>query len=95
MRKILALAAALALSGCVTVLPGPYDRVDQLRPGETTRAQAEGIMGRPNVVTELGDGSVLLSWTASGLTGYEVASVLFGRDGQMIRVQQKTMGSTF
>lgn len=90
-----ALAAALALSGCASIGTNYNPAVlAQLTPG-MTEAEVISRMGPPNSRTELYGGSTQLMWlhssaTAFGTGGARSASVLIDRDGKFVSVISTT-----
>ncbi|MNR17277.1 hypothetical protein D3C85_1339280 [compost metagenome] len=94
----LALGAALASAGCVSMGTNfSQSAVDALQPGISTRADAERALGRPNSVSNLQDGTVLLQWvhTQAVLMSAESKHValLFDANGKFLRVFHQTQTS--
>jgi hypothetical protein len=68
-------------------------KVDEMRPGMTTMAEAEQVLGPPTSRSNFADGTTLLQWMKNepilfAPRGAHVA-VLFGRDGRMVRVTHR------
>ncbi len=61
--SLMTAAAALLLSGCVSVgTKVDPDVVASFQPGVTTLAEAEAKLGQPNSVSRLPDGSTIISY---------------------------------
>lgn len=89
-----AMSAAL-MSGCVSV-GTKFDiaDVEAFQPGITTRADAERILGKPNSISNLADGTTLLQWihTQAVLASAESnhVALLFDASGKFLRVAHQT-----
>lgn len=94
MKCISAFAAALLLTGCVSMGTN-YDvaAVDRLQVG-MTKAEVIGLLGRPNQVVTNADGSERLVWVHStgSMLGANARSVglPFGADGRLTDVPQRS-----
>ncbi|MSQ72194.1 MAG: outer membrane protein assembly factor BamE [Betaproteobacteria bacterium] len=80
-RTAVAVLLAIALAGCASRLGQDFDDalVQQIKPGETTKAEVRAKLGRPALVSRVGDDDV---WTYAyyegGGFGYE-SRKLFGQ----------------
>jgi outer membrane protein assembly factor BamE (lipoprotein component of BamABCDE complex) len=101
MRKLVMIAVCLAASGCVEL--GNHfdiDRVDQLRPGSSTEADAVNLLGQPvSVVTDPANRHQLVIWQYANGNGLGTGSaaklaVSFDEHGTMIMVVQRTTVGT-
>lgn len=91
-RTALALAALLAFAACFPASMGPpidADRVRAFRVGETSRSEAESVLGLPMAESLEGSDSVL-TWMhhqrdPAGAHGYRstIVSLRFGPDGRL------------
>lgn len=92
---ILALGAACTLGGCTSVGTNfSQASVDALQPGISTRADAERALGRPNSVTNLPDGTVLLQWvhaqTVLISSQSKHVALIFDADGKFVEIFSQT-----
>jgi hypothetical protein len=76
--------SAPAISG-----PSFDERIASLRPGQTTQAQAMALLGTPVGGIKVPEGE-LVGWTI----GSKAVTVLFGHDGNMIKVTVDSMMAT-
>jgi len=99
MRRLAAMAAALTAAGCVHTRGRPItqQQIDQLRPGETTMAEAQGIFGPPMSVTrDHGRGITSLSWHygRAGPFGSNAQGgflmLVFGAEGKLVPICKGT-----
>jgi len=81
-----------AVASCATIgNKFDLDRVDDLKPGISTIADATAILGPPALQSPYSNGSRLLQWhytqisAFSGLSGADIG-ILFDDTGRMIRV---------
>lgn len=87
--------SASVMSGCVSV-GTKFDIADvaAFQPGVTTRADAERILGKPNSISNMADGTVLLQWihTQAVLASAESnhVALLFDSNGKFVRVAHQT-----
>ena len=93
--SIVAVALVAALTGCVSVGKDfSMADVDAMQPGVTTFQDAVAKLGEPASTSMAGDGQKLASWVrvASGLgsTTQKAVSIVFGKDGKMIRVGSRS-----
>ncbi|MGO4409449.1 MULTISPECIES: hypothetical protein [unclassified Brevundimonas] len=99
-KALIARAFGAAMAGAACVSSGTnfsFAAVDALQPGVSTRADAERTLGRPNSISNMPDGTVLLQWihTQAVLVSAESKHValLFDANGKFIRVQHQTQTS--
>jgi outer membrane protein assembly factor BamE (lipoprotein component of BamABCDE complex) len=85
----------MAVSACTTV-GNKFDisKVDQLKPGVSTIADAQSLLGAPTSKSEMADHAELLQWqyvqgTVVGGSASHTA-ILFDRYGKMVRVTLRT-----
>lgn len=86
------ISLTFAIAGCTTIgNKFDPDRVDDLKPGISTIADATAILGPPALQSPDSNGSCLLQWNYtqisafSGLSGADIG-ILFDDTGRMIRV---------
>lgn len=73
-----------ALLGCSTVT---HEKLANLQPGVSTRADAEAVLGPPNSISDAGGDTQLLQWIDAKPLGGGHIAILFRRsDGRMVRV---------
>ncbi len=96
MRKaVLSIGTVLLLGACATSgTKFEMSAVNAMQPGVTTYEDAVATLGKPRGVAIAADGakSVVWSWAEAGaFTGVQsrAVSILFGKDGKMIRVVGK------
>lgn len=96
MRRLLVAGLLGVLAACASAGTN-YDpaKADQLVPGESTRAEAVKLLGKPNSETFRADSSVILLWmhsrgTAWGTGKSRSLAILFDKDGRMLRLLQRT-----
>jgi hypothetical protein len=87
---------SLTLSGCITsnssnVLAANPHRYGELTPGSSSKYDATAKLGAPNSITHFPNGSVLLQWLDVYAANPIDVAILFGPDGEMVRVQQVTI----
>lgn len=92
MKILLPLAAALMVSGCVSMGTNfPPEAVEQLKPG-MMKSEVIALMGKPNSTTTMADGKTVLGWVHSkgSMFGANARSVSlqFGNDGKLIDTGQ-------
>lgn len=73
-----------------------YDpaKAEALTPGVSTLADAKKALGKPNNETFLADSTTMLTWLHSSGTAWgsgksRYLSILFDRQGRMVRIVQK------
>jgi hypothetical protein len=88
------------LSGCASSGTN-YDpaKADALTPGVSTQAEATKALGKPNNETFLADSTTMLTWlhstgTAWGTGKSRYLSILFDREGRMVRIVQRGQTNT-
>jgi hypothetical protein len=85
----------IVLAGCASAGTNfDQSKADQLQPGVSTRADAERSLGKPNNETFNTDSTVILTWmhstgTAWGTGKSRYVSILFRKDGTMLRMLQR------
>jgi hypothetical protein len=98
-NRLLIVSLAFAIAACTT-LGNKFDpdRVDDLKPGISTIADATAILGPPAFDSPDSHGSRLLQWqytrisAFSGLSGADIG-ILFDDTGRMIRVTHSVVQS--
>lgn len=93
---VLALLAVFSVAACTKEVGSRFEfaKVDQLKPGVTTYAEAVAELGKPTLVQKRADGRTIAVWqyirgTISGGTARGV-SIVFGAGGVMERVASRT-----
>ena|SRR6266550_1216731 len=90
--RLFIIALTFAIAACTTIgNKFDPDRIDDLKPGVSTIADATAILGPPAFESPDGNGTRLLQWqytqisAFSGLSGADIG-ILFDDTGRMIRV---------
>ena len=83
-RKIAALAAAVALTACAGT-GFSWDAARAIKPGMTA-AEVQQIMGRPYMTSARADGDVWIWSHANGLTGASRSASVTFKDGVVVSV---------
>lgn len=97
-RSLLEASCALALVSCASSGTNFSQRkAVKPQPGVSTKADAVHALGNPNNETFRADSTVILTWMHSSGTAWgsgksRYVSILFAKDGTMIRMLQR--GST-
>lgn len=71
LKKIVLITAVLMLSACMTYQGGTkvdHSKLSQLKPGVTTVAQTEKLLGKPEGSIRNSDGSLILSYSFSSFS---------------------------
>lgn len=94
-----ALVVLALIAGCASV-GQDFDmtEVDRLQPGVTTLEQAKERLGKPHTITNSADGRYGVTWIRSqaviGSVSSKGVSILFDKDGKMIRIVTRTESKT-
>lgn len=92
---LMVLMSACTLTACMTIgHKFDIEQLDQLQPKVSSVSDATQLLGPATSETSYPDGSRLLQWQFSQGTPFggkgAHAAVLFGQDGRMIQVVQRT-----
>lgn len=94
--RFASVVAGIALiAGCASV-GQDFDmaEVDRLQPGVTTLEEAKERLGKPRSISNSADGSYGVTWVRAqalmGSVSSKGVSILFDKDGKMIRVVTRT-----
>jgi hypothetical protein len=94
MRLMSSAVLVCTLAGCMTIgTKFDIKRVDELKPGSSSIAEAKALLGPPTSASTKADGATLLQWqyvqgTAFGGSGAH-AAILFDPAGVMVRVTHR------
>lgn len=92
---IAAIVIVIALAGCKTVgTEFDMNRVDEMKPGVTTLAEATELLGKPANVNYSPDGGKLAQWSFIkaqylGKSSSGRLAVVFDKDDKMVRIAQR------
>lgn len=98
-RLVNALAGIALIAGCASV-GQDFDmtEVDRLQPGVTTLEQVKQRLGKPRRIDNTADGLVGVTWTRAqavmGSISTKGVTILFDKDGKMVRVVTRQESST-
>jgi hypothetical protein len=93
---MIALLSALFLFGCAPApdmaLPAcKVCRFGELRPGVSTTAEAVALLGAPNSISQLGNGTGIMTWMEwNGPAHLLTVTLLFDANGRFVRVSTVT-----
>ena len=93
------IAGIALIAGCAST-GQDFDmaEIDRLQPGITTIEQAKEKLGKPRSITNAADGSYGAIWVRAqasmGSVTSKSVSILFDKDGKMIRVSHRSESKT-
>lgn len=94
--SVLVVAATIFFSGCVTTAGTKFEMaiVDSFQTQVTTKDDAVAKLGKPTSLMNQSDGGTILVWSyAEGNLGRVASagvSILFNKDGKMVRVVSRS-----